>query len=74
VRAVSDEDVIRGGELRTRAEGIVADLGRITQAWRAGRAPSQAELYALADDVDALRSDLPRATSPSPVAADRLLS
>lgn len=60
VPSVRTDDGITRTELRSRADGIVAELGRITAAWHAGTAPSRTELYALADDLGALRSALPR--------------
>lgn len=60
VGEVDRTDPTPASELRTRADDIVAELGRITAAWNAGLAPTRAELFALADDVEALRTALPR--------------
>lgn len=71
--SVARSDTTPRTELRARADGIAAELGRLTEAWHAGRAPSADALYALADDLGALRDALGSATVASDAPADRLV-
>lgn len=55
---VATTGVHQNDELRARADRIVDELARVTAAWHDGCAPSVDELYALVDDLGALRSVL----------------